>query len=144
MTFRVERDGYVLEAQVRRLGEDLVVLLGGGELPHVGTTVVAEPRASGADPTRRSATSSVLNRLGHKDEALARPLAERLAAALDVTVVVVAGVHVEDLDQAGIQIFADLAEELMERMLRDLIAGGGTSPAGAEGRRARHHVRREP
>ena len=82
MVFRVERDGYLLQAQVHRLGEDLVVLLGGGELPHVGTAVVAEPRASGADPTRRSATSSVWNRLGHKDEALARPLSERLAADL--------------------------------------------------------------
>jgi hypothetical protein len=133
MVFRVERDGYLLQAQIHRLGEDLVVLLGGGELPHVGTTVVAEPRASGADPTRRSATSSVWNRLGHKDEALARPLAERLAAALDVTVVVVAGVHVENLDQAGIQTFADLAEELTQKVLRDLTAGGGTSPAGAVG-----------
>ena len=133
MEFRAARGGYALQAQVRRLGEDLVVLLGGGERPHVGTLVVAEPRASGADPTRRSATSSVWNRLGHKDEALARPLAERLAAALDVTVVVVAGVHVENLDEAGIQTFAGLAQELTEDMLRDLATDCGAPASRSAG-----------
>jgi len=116
MEFSAERPPYRLWARVLRQGEDLVVCVGGGEQPHVGTVVMAEPRQSLADPGRRSATGSVWNRLGHKDEALARPMAERLAASLGTVVVVIAGVHVEGLDGQGIQTFLEMAAELTEEM----------------------------
>lgn len=64
-----------------------------GGVPHVGSTVLAVPRPSLKDPNRRSATSSVLNAAGHKDDELARPLAERLAAGLNRVAAVTAGVH---------------------------------------------------
>lgn len=118
--FTAERPPFHLQARALFLGEDLVVCLGGGDQPHVGSVVCAEPRPSLADPGRRSATSSVWNRLGHKDEALARPLAERLAVALGRTVVVVAGVHVEGLDAAGIQAFVEMTGELAEAMAQAL------------------------
>lgn len=121
MEFSVGRPPYRLWARAFRLGEDWVVCLEGGEQPHVGTVVAAEPRPSGADPGRWSATSSVWNRLGHKDEALARPLAEKLAATLQKTVVVVGGVHVEDLDALGIQTFLGLGEELAREMVARLL-----------------------
>lgn len=118
--FAAERPPHRLRAKVLFQGEDVVVCLGGGERPHVGSVVCAEPRPSLADSGRRSATSSVWNRLGHKDEALARPMAESLAAALETTVVVVAGVHVEGLDAAGIRAFEEMAAELTREMVRAL------------------------
>lgn len=65
----------------------------GGTRPHVGAVAVAIPRASHARAGRRSATTSVLALVGHKDDELARPLATALARELGVTVVVTAGVH---------------------------------------------------
>ncbi|MBC7224778.1 MAG: hypothetical protein H5T59_10990 [Anaerolineae bacterium] len=118
--FAAERPPHRLWARVHLQGEDVVVCLGGGDRPHVGSVVCAEPRPSLADPSRRSATSSVWNRLGHKDEALARPMAEGLAAALGATVVVIAGVHVEGLDAAGIRAFEEMAAELTQEMARAL------------------------
>ena len=70
-----------------------VNLLGGSE-PHIGAVAVAIPRPSLARPGRRSATTSVLALVGHKDDELARFVATQLARALGVTVVVTAGVHV--------------------------------------------------
>lgn len=118
--FVAERPPYRLWARAFPVGEDWVVCLGGGDQPHVGSVVCAEPRPSGADPGRRSATSSVWNRLGHKDEALARPVAERLAAALGQTVVVIAGVHVEGLNAQGIQAFVEMAGELAQALAQAL------------------------
>lgn len=118
--FTAERPPYRLWARALPLGEDWVVCLGGGDQPHVGSVVCAEPRPSLAGLGRRSATSSVWNRLGHKDETLARPVAEHLAAALGRAVVVVAGVHVEGLDAQGIQAFVEMAGELAQAMAQAL------------------------
>jgi gallate decarboxylase subunit D len=65
----------------------------GGDAPHVGAVAVAIPRASHARPARRSATTSVLALVGHKDDELARSMASALARRLAVTAVVTAGVH---------------------------------------------------
>ncbi len=126
--FTAERPPHRLWARAFPLGGDWVVCLGGGDRPHVGSVVCAEPRPSLADPARRSATSSVWNRLGHKDEALARPVAEHLAIALGKTVVVIAGVHVEGLDAEGIQAFVEMAGELAGAMAQAL-----APPSEAEG-----------
>lgn len=65
----------------------------GGDAPHVGAVAVAIPRASHARPAQRSATTSVLALVGHKDDELARSMASTLARRLAVTAVVAAGVH---------------------------------------------------
>lgn len=66
----------------------------GGEVPHIGAVAIGIPRASLARPSRRSATTSVFALTGHKEDDLARSMANELAQRLGVTAVVVAGVHV--------------------------------------------------
>lgn len=73
----------------------VALTLVGGERPHVGAVAVGIPRPSLARAGRRSATTSVLTVTGHRDDELARPLAQELARRLGRTAVVVAGVHVE-------------------------------------------------
>jgi gallate decarboxylase subunit D len=65
----------------------------GGSVPHIGAVAVGIPRPSLARPGRRSATTSVLALVGHKDDELARSMATELACGLGMTVVVTAGVH---------------------------------------------------
>lgn len=77
-------------------GDGVVVHLFGGELPHVGSIVVSQPRPSLQPGGGTSCTSSTLNLVGHKDDELARPVAEKLAKGLNQVVVVVAGVHVDN------------------------------------------------
>lgn len=107
-----------IEAWARCVGQDLVVVIGGGELPHVGCVVLAQARPSTSDPTRTSVTSSVLTIPPHKEEPLARVVAERLARELGGVVVVSAGVHEDGLSMAGAEAYLRLAESLGERLAR--------------------------
>ena len=75
VTLTAEQEGLSLALSARAVGEDLLLCLSGGTRPHLGCVVMASPRPSLADPEKRSATSSVLNLPGHKDEALCRALA---------------------------------------------------------------------
>jgi gallate decarboxylase subunit D len=115
-----------LWAVAARAGDDLVVTLGGGARPHVGCVVVAQPHASAAEPGRTRVTASVLAIPPHREEALARPLAEALARALGAVVTVAAGVHDDNLTPEGIATYLRLGERLRDRLLARL---GHSSPA---------------
>jgi len=112
----------VLRAQ--RLGDDLVVTLGGGTRSHVGAAAVAQPRPSLKGDGTVSATASVIALLGHKEDELARWAALRLASQLNAVVVVTAGIHVDNatpdqirqLDAAARGLVEELATELVRRL----------------------------
>jgi hypothetical protein len=97
-----------------------------GGLAHLGAVAVAYPRPSLRDPAKTSATSSVLTRLGHRDDFLARPASELLAETLNVPVTVVAGVHI---GPAGtFQASKDATDELVRsvpRLVQAVVAAIG-------------------
>jgi hypothetical protein len=105
MEFKVKTDNesYNLEAFVKKIGQDLLVAIWGGEKPHIGAVAVAQPRPSLKDPEVMSATASVICMPGHKENELAKAASEILAAALNTKVVVTAGIHWENLSEEGIQ-----------------------------------------
>ena len=76
--FTVEREvrGYPLRVGVKRIGEDLLISVEGGQKPHIGCVIQSIPRPSLTGDGSYSATSSVLNLTGHKDEYLCRKLSE--------------------------------------------------------------------
>lgn len=117
-SYRVSRDGITLEARAAALDEGLTVTVGGG-----GRTSGRWPSRSRSPSLRGdgsvSCTCSVWNQPGHKDEAVARPVAERLCRALNTVVVVTAGVHLPGADAARIEAVERLAEELAEKLLED-------------------------
>ena len=112
--------GQRIGASVTSVGEDLVVAIGGGEKPHVGCVVLAQPRPSNARPGAWSASCSVLTIPPHKEEAIARGVATRLAEALGRITVVTAGIHDDNLDSKGIATYLRLGEELADKLLRHL------------------------
>ena len=116
-----------MEAWVHRVGDDLVVVVGGGQRPHVGCVVLSQARPSTADPGARSATSSVLTIPPHKEEPIARGMAERLAVQLGGTVVVTAGVHDDGLDRDGVEAYLRLGRRLADRVVSLLAADGAES-----------------
>ena len=71
--------------------------------PHVGAVAIGIPRPSLKDSSKLSATTSVFTLVGHKDDEVARPVAERLAKELNQTVVVVTGVHIEGAKEDDIR-----------------------------------------
>ncbi|MFQ5912902.1 MAG: hypothetical protein ACE5JS_06945 [Nitrospinota bacterium] len=109
--------GHPLRIEARWQGADLAIQLSGGVRPHIGAVVLAVPRPSLRDPCRASATASVLNRPGHRDEEPARRIAESFASRLRANVVVLCGIHYEGLKDEQIRevnrVCAALAEEVL-------------------------------
>ena len=116
--------GKRLWASVRRVGEDLVVAVGGGSRPHVGCVVLASPVQSRSTPETWSASCSVLTIPPHKEEAIARAVASRLAEMSGRVVVTTAGVHDENLDRAGIEAYLRLGAQLADELAAVLREGG--------------------
>ena len=109
-------------AWVTSVGEDLVIAIGGGEKPHVGCVVLAQPIPSKTHPGGGSASCSVLTIPPHKEEPIARAVATRLVEAFGRVTVVTAGVHDDNLDADGIAIYLRLGEELADELVRHLTA----------------------
>ncbi|MGD1146417.1 MAG: hypothetical protein ABR961_00525 [Thermoanaerobaculaceae bacterium] len=120
VTVTAGRGRFRLHGVACRAGTDLSVVVTAGDRPHIGCVVVAHPHPATDDRRRISVTSSVLATPPHREEALARPLAESLARKLGGTVVVVAGVHTDRLTRRGILTYLKLAEELGEKLLQRL------------------------
>ena len=95
MEFTVDAAGFALVCDVTRMGDDCLISLRGGDKAHIGSTAMAVPRES-LTGVGRSATVSTLNRMGHKDDFLANPIAHKVAARMDCVAVCAAGVHVDD------------------------------------------------
>lgn len=94
--------GITIEIQETRIGDDIVLILAGGDKPHIGCVVQAVPRPSLTNDGSISVTSSVLNLTGHKDEFLCRKLAEKRCREMGRIVVCTGGVHIENITKEQI------------------------------------------
>lgn len=111
---------YRVAAEVFFLGADILVVLSGGDTPHIGSIAIALPRPSLADPARASSTSSVYNVVGHKDQIIAQRVSEALSAKLKRQVVVVAGFHIDNITREGIGRVVENCDELARTILKEL------------------------
>lgn len=121
-TTRTQTGAYDLTANVRRIGQDLLVAIWGGEKPHIGAVAAAQPRASLKDPATTSATASVICYVGHKEDELVKASAEIIAAVLNTRVVVTAGIHWDNIDQDGIDTILKNSKILVEMILEQCVA----------------------
>jgi hypothetical protein len=114
---KTNEGAYDLDANVRLIGNDLLVAIWGGEKPHIGAVSVAQPRPSLKDPNVTSATASVFCFVGHKEDELAKAASEILAAALNTQVVVTAGIHWDNISKEGIEKVIRNSEILIDLIL---------------------------
>lgn len=122
--FQVEEGGFLVEALWQRLGKDYLLSVWGGEL-HIGAVAMAQSRPSLADPSRVSATASVFCYVGHKEDEVVKEISERLASALGAKVVVAAGLHWDDLGQAGIDQVVKNVRALVDVIIKEERTGKG-------------------
>ena len=124
MVFNVKTNegAYDLEASVRFVGQDVLVAIWGGEKPHIGAVSVAQPRPSLKDPEITSATASVICLTGHKEDELVKATSEILAAALNTSVVVTAGIHWDNINEEGIDKIIANSKILVDRILETIVS----------------------
>lgn len=112
-TFR----GAAITLEALPMGEDLAIALSGGERPHIGAVAVAQPHPGLDDPDRTSATASTIALVGHREDMLARGLANRIAAATGRVVALACGIHYDDLSAEEIDAVTATAGRLVDRLL---------------------------
>ena len=119
---KTNEGAYDLEASVRLIGQDVLVAIWGGEKPHIGAVSVAQPRPSLKNPEITSATASVICLPGHKEDELVKATSEILAAALNTSVVVTAGIHWDNIDEEGIQKIIGNSKILVDLVLEKIVS----------------------
>jgi hypothetical protein len=85
------------------IGDDLCVVISGGDSPHIGCVTLSTPRPSLANMNIISSTTSVLNRISHKDDEVAKYVSEKLSSKLNKHVAVICGIHVENITEDEIK-----------------------------------------
>jgi len=109
-----------LEVRAAFAGEDILLLVAGGERPHLGSVVYAVPRLSLTGDGTKSVTSSVMNLTGHKDEFLCRGLAEAVCREFGCTTVCTGGFHVDGITKEQLHEVTKAEKVLEERLVRGL------------------------
>jgi hypothetical protein len=111
------RGRFCVMAEARFIGEDILVSVWGGTKPHIGSVAVAQARPSLKDPRRASATSSVINFPGHKDDIVSKMFAERISSAKNCRCIATAGIHVDSASNSDLSKILRNCETLCSRML---------------------------
>ncbi|MHB1043049.1 MAG: prenylated flavin chaperone LpdD [Eubacteriales bacterium] len=104
--------------------DGFVVQLLGGDRPHVGAVALSVPRPSLSDPARTSCNTSVLPLTGHKDDEVAKPVAEEITKACGRPVVVIAGIHIDRAGAADIKQLVDNCFDMARQLIREMVSQG--------------------
>ncbi len=111
--------GITLLCDVVPMGRDYTFCICSDCGGHIGAAAlaVARPSLTGSGV---SATTSVLNCLGHKDDTVACRLAAAVAAAKNCTAVCICGIHIDALTPEGIEAILAACRELEAEILQKL------------------------
>ena len=101
-----------LTLSARSLGGDLVISIYNANA-HIGAVALGE-----YDHETERASTSVITRLGHKDDAIALKAAYMVSRKTKRPSCVIAGVHLDDITGEEIQEFLVNADSLVEDFLR--------------------------
>jgi len=99
------------------MGSDVLVSIY-NENAHVGAVAVGE-----YDSKQGRASVSVITRLGHKDDAIARQAAYLISKSSQKTVCVIAGIHLDDITQEEIDKILENAETVVEEFVKSGLTG---------------------
>ena len=94
------------------LGKDLIVCLFNGQ-GHLGAVAVAD-----FCHAENRASTSVITRLGHKEDAVARNAAHTLCREFKKPVCAIAGIHVDDISEQEIAEIVQNCDSLVEKLSR--------------------------
>jgi len=95
---------YKVFLEEKKLDDDIIYILGGGERSHIGGIVVCEP---GKKP-------QVLALEGHYDHVVLKPIAEEACKKYNKKVIAIGGVHVDNASKEEIDILVKNCKELVK------------------------------
>lgn len=119
--YETYEDGiYSLRVLIMNTNDGILLYVEGGEKPHLGTVVISQPRPSLKGDNNMSCTTSILNRLSHKDDLIIVPLAEAVCLKMNSFVVASGGVHISNAKEFQIKRLIKNMKALTETILLKL------------------------
>lgn len=95
---------YRVFLEEKKIGADLIYILGGGERPHIGGLVICEPNKE----------PETIRLEGHFDDIVLKPIAEAACKKYKTKVVVIGGVHVDNATQEEIDLLVKNCKEFVK------------------------------
>lgn len=117
---RYGEDDKRIEALAVVCGKDVAVTIVGGNSYHIGAVAMAVPRQSIKDPSKLSASASILCVTGHKDDELARCAALQIASALNCTASVNVGVHIDQASEEDLKVLIFNSNSVVDKLINCL------------------------
>lgn len=115
--FTVKQGRVEINIKSHIIGDDICIIIAGGDKPHIGCVALSISRESLKDENCGSYTTSVLNLSGHKDEQVARYVAEQVVKALGKNVVIIGGIHVNDIDPQEMDFILNSLDDIAEGII---------------------------
>ena len=116
--FLIKELDVTLQLTMISVGSDFLGIIQGPN-SHIGGVSLASPYEK-SDRDKASVSLSSISEHGHQDVRLTQEIASKLAKELTTRVVIVGGLHIDNLSSQGLnQIFAS-SNKLIEEILRDL------------------------
>jgi hydrogenase maturation factor len=107
---------YQVSAHGQHIGDDLHVVITGGEQPHVGAVAVGSQSSDEPDGIR----VALITVSGHKEDVVVEKVARRLSRQLGITVLVAAGMHWDEINKKGIAQVLEHTDHLTEKILHEV------------------------
>ena len=95
---------YKVFLEEKKINNDLIYILGGGERSHIGGVVVCDP---GKKP-------HVIRLEGHYDDIVLKPIAEAACKKYNKKTAAIGGVHVDNASQEEIDLLVKNCKELVK------------------------------
>jgi gallate decarboxylase subunit D len=97
---------YQVWLEKKKVGHDLLYILGGGEQPHLGGVVICQPE-----------NIPQIIRLGtHHDHVVLEPIAKRACEKYHATCIAVGGIHIDDATKDEIDMIIANCKNLHDRL----------------------------
>jgi len=97
---------YKVWLEQKKVGQDLIYFLGGGEKPHIGSVVVCEPGKK----------TQIVKINGHYDYVALKPIAETACKKYKTKVVAVGGVHIDNATKEEIELLVKNCRDLIKKL----------------------------
>ena len=101
--------GKQISASVEQCGTDFLVRCSGGDSPHIGSVCMAMPYCAGG---RNLASLSLITAPTHRDDSVAKKLADDICRATGARTVAVCGIHYDNADPSMISEICNMISEI--------------------------------
>jgi len=95
---------YKVWLEEKKIGNDIIYILGGGELSHIGGIVLCEP----------GKPSQEIRLTGHYDDIVLKPIATTACEKYKKKVIAVGGVHIDNATKDEIEKLVENCKELVK------------------------------